>query len=64
LYRSLTEVPAELHQLVSPNTAYTFLDTLLETSQTVSKSLDEVSLFSDYVFKGWKGIIKSSGIQL
>ncbi|TEB04024.1 hypothetical protein FA13DRAFT_1750751 [Coprinellus micaceus] len=50
--------------LVSPNTAYTFLDTLLETSQTVSKSLDEVSLFSDYVFKGWKGIIKSSGIQL
>ncbi|RXW15044.1 hypothetical protein EST38_g10806 [Candolleomyces aberdarensis] len=53
---------AELHQLTSPNTAYTFLDTLLEKSATVSNSLDEVSLFSSYIFKSWRGIIKSSGI--
>ncbi|KAG2018198.1 hypothetical protein CC2G_007645 [Coprinopsis cinerea AmutBmut pab1-1] len=53
---------AELHQLVSPNTAYSFLDDLLHKSSKVSNALDETSLFSSYVFRSWKGIIKSSGV--
>ena len=53
---------AELHQLTSPHTAYNFLDTLLEKSESASRSLEEVSLFSSYVLKSWRGIIKSSGI--
>ncbi|TFK36655.1 hypothetical protein BDQ12DRAFT_236272 [Crucibulum laeve] len=53
---------AELHQFTSPSTAYAFLDSLLDTSSAVKSSIDEVSLFSSYIFKSWKGIIKSSGI--
>ncbi|KAJ3496015.1 hypothetical protein NLJ89_g10541 [Agrocybe chaxingu] len=53
---------AELHQLTSPTTAYSFLDSLLETSSNLKSSLNEVELYSSYVFKSWRGIIKSSGI--
>ncbi|CAA7269565.1 unnamed protein product [Cyclocybe aegerita] len=55
-------VAAELHQLTSPTTAYAFLDSLLETSSNLKSSLNEVELYSSYVFKSWRGIIKSSGI--
>ncbi|TFK23641.1 hypothetical protein FA15DRAFT_681116 [Coprinopsis marcescibilis] len=54
---------AELHQLTSPNTAYQFLDNLLQRSSSMSKAVDEVSLYSSYVFRSWKGIIKSSGTR-
>ncbi|KAF9004620.1 hypothetical protein BDQ17DRAFT_1390141 [Cyathus striatus] len=53
---------AELHQLASPATASAFLDSLLETSATVDSSIDNIGQFSNYVFKSWRGIIKSSGI--
>ncbi|KDR76023.1 hypothetical protein GALMADRAFT_225763 [Galerina marginata CBS 339.88] len=55
---------SELHQLASPQTAYSFLDSLLDTSSTLKSSFDEVSLYSSYIFKSWRGIIKSSGIFL
>ncbi|KAH7918829.1 hypothetical protein BV22DRAFT_1041484 [Leucogyrophana mollusca] len=53
---------AELHQFSSPATANDFLDSLLEDSSTVEKSLDEAKLFGEYVWKSWAGIIKSSGV--
>ncbi|KAF8170407.1 hypothetical protein BJ912DRAFT_1066588 [Pholiota molesta] len=53
---------AELHQLTSPHTAYAFLDSLLETSSNVKSTLNEVGLYSNYIVRSWKGIIKSSGI--
>jgi len=53
---------AELHQLTSPHTTYAFLDSLLDNSSSIKSSLDEVSLYSSYIFKSWRGIIKSSGI--
>ncbi|KAF8972190.1 hypothetical protein BDZ97DRAFT_1913417 [Flammula alnicola] len=53
---------AELHQFTSPHSAYSFLDSLLDTSSTLKTSIGEVSLYSSYVFKSWAGIIKSSGI--
>ncbi|KIJ98147.1 hypothetical protein K443DRAFT_104468 [Laccaria amethystina LaAM-08-1] len=53
---------AELHQLSSPKTAYAFLDSLFESSSSLESTLGEVSLFSNYITKSWKGIIKSSGI--
>jgi len=54
---------AELHQFTSPETAHTFLDSLLTGSSVFKDTLDEVSLFSTYMFKSWKGIIKSRGIM-
>jgi len=53
---------SELHQLTSPQTAYSFLDSLLTTSSTLKSSLDEVGLYSSYILKSWKGMFKSSGI--
>ncbi|PSS36753.1 hypothetical protein PHLCEN_2v1384 [Hermanssonia centrifuga] len=53
---------AELHQLVSPKTAYEFLDSLLDTSTKVKNSLDEAGLFATYVAKSWAGILKSRGV--
>ncbi|TFK70328.1 hypothetical protein BDN72DRAFT_839260 [Pluteus cervinus] len=53
---------AELHQLTSPETAHAFLDTLLDGSSTIKQSLDDAGLFTEYFFKSWKGIIKSSGV--
>jgi len=53
---------AELHQLTSPNTTYSFLDSLFDNSSSIKSSFDEVSLYSSYIFKSWRGIIKSSGI--
>jgi len=53
---------AELHQLTSPKTAYTFLDSLLDASSVLKSSLDEVELYSSYIVKSWTGIIKSSGV--
>jgi ubiquinone biosynthesis protein COQ9 len=52
----------ELHQLTSPHTTYIFLDSLFDNSSSIKSSLDEVSLYSSYIFKSWRGIIKSSGI--
>ncbi|KAJ8591759.1 hypothetical protein M405DRAFT_851237 [Rhizopogon salebrosus TDB-379] len=53
---------AELHQLTSPRTASAFLDSLLENASHAEKALDETTLFATYVWKSWKGIIKSSGV--
>ncbi|KAF8910574.1 hypothetical protein CPB84DRAFT_1764021 [Gymnopilus junonius] len=53
---------SELHQLASPNTAYSFLDSLLDTSSSLRKSVNDIGLYSEYIFRSWKGIIKSSGI--
>ncbi|KAK0193984.1 hypothetical protein F5146DRAFT_413443 [Armillaria mellea] len=53
---------SELHQFTSPSTAYRFLDNLFDTSNNFRTSMKELGLFSSYVFKGWKGIIKSKGI--
>ncbi|KAG0691556.1 hypothetical protein DFH29DRAFT_1074463 [Suillus ampliporus] len=53
---------AELHQLTSPRTASTFLDSLLENAEHAEKALDETTLFASYVWKSWRGIVKSSGI--
>ena len=53
---------SELHQLTSPRTAYSFLDSLLTTSSTLKSSLDEVGLYSSYIIKSWRAMFKSSGI--
>lgn len=53
---------AELHQITSPRTAHQLLESLLASSSRARKSLDEVSLFSSYLFKSCKGIIKSAGV--
>ncbi|KAJ3557948.1 hypothetical protein NM688_g1198 [Phlebia brevispora] len=53
---------AELHQLTSPETAYGFLEDLLNTSSKVKRSLDEVSLFASYIGKSWAGILRSRSI--
>ncbi|KAF8335158.1 hypothetical protein F5887DRAFT_1273488 [Amanita rubescens] len=53
---------AELHQLTSPTTAHAFLDSLLESSTALKKSVDEIGTYSQYVIRSWAGIIKSSGI--
>ncbi|KAG0691557.1 hypothetical protein DFH29DRAFT_89121 [Suillus ampliporus] len=55
---------AELHQLTSPRTASTFLDSLLENAEYAEKALDETTLFASYVWKSWRGIVKSSGVLL
>jgi ubiquinone biosynthesis protein COQ9 len=52
----------ELHQLTSPQTAYHFLDSLLDASSALKSSLDEAELFTTYIVKGWAGIIKSKNI--
>ncbi|PFH47849.1 hypothetical protein AMATHDRAFT_66633 [Amanita thiersii Skay4041] len=52
---------AELHQLVSPPTASAFLDTLLAESKSLGKKLDDVGSYSNYIFRSWAGILKSSG---
>ncbi|KAF7336797.1 Ubiquinone biosynthesis protein [Mycena venus] len=53
---------AELHQLTSPQTAHSFLDSLLSTSTTIDSSVEEVKLFSSYIFRSWAGIIRSQGV--
>ncbi|KAJ7476052.1 hypothetical protein FB451DRAFT_1245606 [Mycena latifolia] len=53
---------AELHQLTSPQTAHAFLDSLLAASSTIDSSVEDVRLFSSYIFRSWAGIIKSKGI--
>ncbi|KAG1762704.1 hypothetical protein EDD22DRAFT_1043092 [Suillus occidentalis] len=53
---------AELHQLTSPKTAPAFLDSLLENAEQAGKALDETTLFANYVWKSWRGIVKSSGV--
>ncbi|EKM78890.1 hypothetical protein AGABI1DRAFT_75470 [Agaricus bisporus var. burnettii JB137-S8] len=52
---------AELHQITSPQTTLQFLDSLLESSSQLKKSVDEVGLFASYLFKSSKAILKSSG---
>jgi ubiquinone biosynthesis protein COQ9 len=52
----------ELHQMTSPNTAPAFLDSLLQSSSGLSSAVDEVGLYSEYILKSWKGILKSSGV--
>jgi len=53
---------AELHQLTSAHTTYSFLDSLFDNSSSIRSSLDEVNLYSSYIFNGWRGIINSSGM--
>jgi ubiquinone biosynthesis protein COQ9 len=53
---------AELHQIASPNTAHAFLASLLDTSSSVKRSVDDVGLFASYVTRSWAGIIRSAGI--
>ncbi|KAG1895362.1 uncharacterized protein F5891DRAFT_960299, partial [Suillus fuscotomentosus] len=53
---------AELHQLTSPKTAPVFLDSLLENTKHAGKVLDETALFASYIWKSWKGIVRSSGV--
>ncbi|KAG2149090.1 uncharacterized protein EDB93DRAFT_360423 [Suillus bovinus] len=53
---------AELHQLTSSKTAPAFLDSLLENADHAEKALDETALFASYVWKSWRGIVKSSGV--
>ncbi|KAG2131327.1 hypothetical protein DEU56DRAFT_814006 [Suillus clintonianus] len=53
---------AELHQLTSPKTASAFLDSLLENADHAGKALDETALFASYVWKSWRGIVRSSGV--
>ena len=53
---------AELHQLTSPTTAHTFLDSLLKSSAALKKSVEEVGTYSDYIVRSWAGIIKSWGV--
>ncbi|KIJ52575.1 hypothetical protein M422DRAFT_776199 [Sphaerobolus stellatus SS14] len=48
---------AELHQFTSPETAYNFLDSLLEKGNT----LENVGEFAEYVVRSLKGIAKSRG---
>ncbi|KAF8630705.1 hypothetical protein AX15_002758 [Amanita polypyramis BW_CC] len=55
-------VAAELHQLTSPTTAHVFLDSLLESSTTLKKSVEEVQTYSDFIIRSWVGIIKSWGV--
>ncbi|KAG2107548.1 hypothetical protein BD769DRAFT_1693803 [Suillus cothurnatus] len=52
----------ELHQLTSPKTAPVFLDSLLENAEHAGKALDETALFASYVWKSWRGIVRSSGV--
>ncbi|KAI0696299.1 hypothetical protein C8T65DRAFT_710627 [Cerioporus squamosus] len=53
---------AELHQLTSPNTAYKFLDDVLDLTHKVDSSVGEVELFGQYIWRSWAGIIRSSGV--
>ena len=53
---------AELHQLASPETAHAFLDTLVESSSALKKSVQEIETYSEYIVRSWAGIIKSTGI--
>ncbi|KAG1822050.1 uncharacterized protein BJ212DRAFT_1445389 [Suillus subaureus] len=53
---------AELHQLTSPKTAPEFLDSLLENTEHAGKALDETALFASYIWKSWRGIVRSSGV--
>ncbi|KAI0707203.1 hypothetical protein C8Q76DRAFT_748317 [Earliella scabrosa] len=53
---------AELHQLTSPDTAYKFLDDVLNLTHKVDASVSEVELFGKYIWRSWAGIIRSSGV--
>ncbi|TRM64312.1 hypothetical protein BD626DRAFT_491425 [Schizophyllum amplum] len=53
---------AELHQLSSPETAHSFLDSLLVTSSKARSALGDVATYGDYVARSWVGLIKSSGV--
>ncbi|KIM67598.1 hypothetical protein SCLCIDRAFT_1111111 [Scleroderma citrinum Foug A] len=59
---SAVYLAAELHQLTSPKTAESFLDYLLENSGTAEKAVQETVLYGEFIFKSWRGILKSSGI--
>lgn len=56
-------VPQELHQLSSPETAYGFLEELLDKSTAVEEAVTESRIFVDYIGKSWTGIIKSQGFM-
>ena len=58
----LTVSCAELHQLTSPNSAYQFLDEVLDLTHKVDSSVGEVELFGKYIWRSWAGIIRSSGV--
>ncbi|KAI6108029.1 hypothetical protein F5141DRAFT_1120253 [Pisolithus sp. B1] len=52
---------AELHQFTSPKTVDSFLDYLLDNRDTTERAVHEVALYGEYIFKSWKGILRSSG---
>ncbi|KAI6123550.1 hypothetical protein EDD16DRAFT_1690212 [Pisolithus croceorrhizus] len=58
---STVYLAAELHQFTSPKTVDSFLDYLLDNRDTAERAVHEVALYGEYIFKSWKGILKSSG---
>lgn len=53
---------AELHQFTSPDTAISFLHSLLDTSASLGKSVEDIGVFTQYVARSWVGIFKSKGL--
>jgi ubiquinone biosynthesis protein COQ9 len=49
----------ELHQLTSPQTAAGFLSDLLSTTTQAARSINEIGIFANYIFRSWKGIIRN-----
>jgi ubiquinone biosynthesis protein COQ9 len=62
LFIPLTELPPELHQLTSPETAARFLDGLLEANTRASNSVSELATFANYMGRSWIGIARSKGL--
>lgn len=58
---STVYLAAELHQFTSPKTAESFLNYLLDNKDAVERAVQEVALYGEYIFKSWKGILRSSG---
>lgn len=52
---------AEFHQFTSPKTAESFLDYLLDNVDAAERVVQDVALYGEYIFKSWKGILRSSG---
>jgi ubiquinone biosynthesis protein COQ9 len=52
----------ELHQLVSPTTAFRFLDGLLDASDRVSNATEDAATFTNYIGRSWLAIARSKGL--
>ena len=55
-------IRVELHQLNSPETAYDFLNDLLDGSSQLENIVSEATIFSDYLQRSVVGIVRSRGI--